>query len=64
MKYLIPIFLFLLISCQKDYRCACDADGVAPIQNDIVFNVDADSKSEARKKCMSSGDECGLYPID
>lgn len=64
MKYLTPIFLFLLISCQKDYQCACDADGVAPIQNDIVFSVDADSKSEARKKCMYSGDECGLYPID
>lgn len=61
MKYLLPILLFLFISCEKDYTCSCDADGVAPVQDDYIIQVWAKSKKEATEKCRDLGDECGLY---
>ena len=56
-------FIFIISSCSKSYTCACDADGVAPIQNDYTYEIEANSKDEAREKCQQFGDECGLYPL-
>ena len=49
----------LFLSCAKEYSCFCDADGVAPMQNDYIYDTQATSKVEARDKCRSYGDECG-----
>ncbi len=52
----------LALSCGKNYKCGCDADGTEPFQNDFIYEVEANSKEEAKEMCREYGDECGLYP--